>query len=147
MLFRSLEFVTRKVTYGAAAIKLGKMRRLPLGNLDTKRDWGHAADYVKAMWLMLQKNTPRDYVIATGETHSVREMVELAFDCVGLNWRQHVVRDKRFMRPADVTQLVGNAVKARRELGWKAEVSFRELIEMMVKSDLELIRRDRHDAG
>lgn len=138
---RGLEFVTRKVTHTAAAIKLGKAKKLSLGNMDVTRDWGFAGDYVKAMWMMLQQKSPADYVIATGETHSVKELVQLAFDCVGLNWKQYVVHDETLIRPAEVNALVGNAAKAKREIGWKPDVSFTQLIEMMVESDLELISR------
>lgn len=133
---RGLEFVTRKVTCGAARIKLGLQKELRLGNLEAKRDWGYAADYVEAMWLMLQQDHPDDYIIATGETHSVRELVEIAFAYVGLDWKEHVVIDPAFIRPAEVDFLVGDASKARRKLGWRPRVSFRELIEMMVEADL-----------
>lgn len=141
---RGLEFVSRKVTSAVAAIKLGKQPKLALGTLDSKRDWGFAGDYVKAMWLMLQRDAPADYVIATGETHSVRELVELAFNCVGLNWRDYVVFDEKLLRPAEVNALVGSAAKAKRELGWTPEVSFRRLIEMMVEHDLQLLSQGRH---
>jgi GDPmannose 4,6-dehydratase len=134
---RGREFVTRKVTDGVARIKLGMQKELRLGNLEAKRDWGYAADYVNAMWLMLQQSQPDDYVVATGETHSVREFVEAAFGCVDLNWQQHVVTDPAFLRPAEVDVLVGNATQARQKLGWKPDVSFRGLVEMMVKADLE----------
>ncbi|HEX8696618.1 MAG TPA: GDP-mannose 4,6-dehydratase [Longimicrobium sp.] len=137
---RGLEFVTRKVTDGAARIKLGLGEKLHLGNLDAQRDWGFAGDYVRAMWLMLQGDEPRDYVVATGETHSVRELVEAAFEHVGLDWREHVVQDERFMRPAEVDLLVGDPAKAREELGWEPEVGFRELVRMMVDADLERLR-------
>ncbi len=137
---RGKEFVTRKVTDGAARIKLGLSRELRLGNLDAKRDWGFAGDYVRAMWLMLQQETPDDYVIATGATHSVRDLVQLAFDCVGLDWRQYVVEDPALIRPAEVDLLIGDAGKARRELGWKPEVSFAELVHRMVSADLERLR-------
>ncbi|MBC7263253.1 MAG: GDP-mannose 4,6-dehydratase [Chloroflexi bacterium] len=140
---RGLEFVTRKVSYGVARIKLGLEKELRLGNLDARRDWGFAGDYVRAMWLMLQQDKPDDYVIATGETHSVRELCEMAFAYVGLNWQDHVVVDKQFFRPAEVDQLVGDASKARRVLGWKPEISFKQLIEMMVDADLELVRKQR----
>src|SRR5690606_16965382 len=116
---RGLEFVTRKVTDGVARIKLGLAKELRLGNLDAKRDWGYAGDYVRAMWLMLQQEIPRDYVVATGETHSVEELVEVAFSYVGLDWRDHVVQDPRFMRPAEVDLLIGDATRARTELDWK----------------------------
>jgi GDPmannose 4,6-dehydratase len=128
--------VTRKVTDGVARIKLGLARDLHLGNLDARRDWGYAGDYVEAMWLMLQQAEPHDYVVGTGETHSVRELVELAFGHVGLDYRQHVVSDPRFHRPAEVDLLLADPSKARRELGWKPRVSFAELIAMMVDADL-----------
>jgi len=139
---RGLEFVTHKVTYGAAKIKLGMAKELRLGNLDAKRDWGYAGDYVKAMWLMLQQDKPDDYVIATGETHSVRELCELAFGYLGLDWRDYVVVDPKFFRPAEVEHLVGDASKARRVLGWEPTVTFEELIKMMVDADLELLRKN-----
>lgn len=138
---RGLEFVTRKVSYGVARIKLGLARELRLGNLEARRDWGYAGDYVRAMWLMLQQDTPRDYVVATGETHSVRELVEIAFDYVGLDWRDYVVQDPRFMRPAEVDLLVGDASRARAELGWEPTVRFEELVRMMVEADLERLQR------
>jgi GDPmannose 4,6-dehydratase len=137
---RGLEFVTRKVTDAAARIKLGMQDKLRLGNLDAQRDWGFAGDYVRAMWLMLQQDEPRDYVVSTGETHSVRELVEAAFGHVGLDWREYVVQDERFMRPAEVDLLVGNAAKARDELGWTPEVDFGQLVRMMVDADLERLR-------
>jgi len=138
---RGREFVTRKITDGVARIKLGMEKDLRLGNLEAKRDWGYAADYVQAMWLMLQQSQPDDYVVATGETHSVREFIEAAFACVDLNWQKHVVTDPAFLRPAEVDMLVGNPAKARQKLGWKPEVSFRGLVEMMVKADLERLRK------
>ncbi len=134
---RGLEFVTRKVTRTAAKIKLGLANELRLGNLEARRDWGFAGDYVKAMWLMLQQETPSDYVIATGETHSVRELVEVAFSYLGLDWRDHVVVDPALYRPAEIHELRGDASKARKELGWEASVGFRELVRMMVDADLE----------
>jgi GDPmannose 4,6-dehydratase len=137
---RGLEFVTRKVTDAAARIKTGLATELRLGNLDAQRDWGFAGDYVRAMWLMMQADEPQDYVVATGETHSVRELVEAAFAYVGLDWKEHVVQDARFMRPAEVDLLVGDPTKARDELGWKDEVPFRRLVEMMVDADLERLR-------
>jgi len=140
---RGREFVTRKVTDSAAQIKLGFKEKLSLGNLDSKRDWGFAGDYVKAMWLMLQAEQPADYVVATGVSHTVREMVEVAFGRVGLDWKRHVVTDTKLVRPAEVDLLVGDAQKAQRELGWTPKVSFRELIEMMVDSDLALGRAQR----
>jgi GDPmannose 4,6-dehydratase len=133
---RGLEFVTRKVTDGVARIKTGKMKTLGLGNLDAKRDWGFAGDYVEAMWLMLQQPQPDDYVIATNEAHSVRELCEIAFSHVGLNAKEHIAVDGAFVRPAEVDMLIGNPLKARKELGWKPKVSFRELVEMMVDADL-----------
>jgi GDPmannose 4,6-dehydratase len=134
---RGREFVTRKVTDGVARIKLGLQNELRLGNLDAQRDWGYAGDYVKAMWLMLQQDKPEDYVIATGATHSVRELVKTAFDVVGLDWQKYVVQDPGLVRPAEVDLLVGDASKGRRVLGWKPEVSFPELIRLMVEADLE----------
>jgi GDPmannose 4,6-dehydratase len=133
---RGIEFVTRKVTDGVARIKLGLARELHLGNLDSRRDWGFAGDYVEAMWLMLQQPEPHDYVVGTGETHSVRELAVLAFGHVGLDYRQHVVSDPRFHRPAEVDLLLADPAKARRQLGWKPKVSFAELIAMMVDADL-----------
>lgn len=138
---RGLEFVTRKVTDGVARIKLGLQRELRLGNLEAQRDWGFAGDYVRAMWLMLQQDTPDDYVIATGETFSVRDLVRTAFGCVGLNWEEHVVQDDpRYVRPAEVDLLVGDATKARTELGWTPEVGFADLVHMMVDADLARLR-------
>jgi GDPmannose 4,6-dehydratase len=134
---RGLEFVTRKVSDGAARVALGLARELRLGNLEAKRDWGFAGDYVEAMWRMLQQDEADDYVIATGETHSVQELTEIAFERVGLDWREHVVVDPRFVRPAEVDLLLGDASKARARLGWKPRVGFRELVEMMVDADLE----------
>ncbi len=140
---RGLEFVTRKVTDAVAKIKLGMQKELHLGNLDAKRDWGFAGDYVKAMWLMLQQDNPDDYVIATGETHTVKELVDISFNHVGLNWQDHVVIDPKFIRPAEVDLLLGDPSKAKRELGWEPEVSFKQLIEMMVDSDLENYTKSR----
>ncbi len=140
---RGLEFVTRKVSDGAARIKLGLARELRLGNLDARRDWGYAGDYVEAMWRMLQQPEPDDYVIATGEMHSVRDLVEIAFARLGLDWRSHVVVDPRFVRPAEVDLLLGDASKARSRLGWKPRVGFRELVEGMVDADLDRLRRER----
>ncbi|MBD3920709.1 GDP-mannose 4,6-dehydratase [Paenibacillus sp. PR3] len=134
---RGLEFVTRKVTNAAARIKLGLDQELRMGNLDALRDWGFAGDYVQAMWLMLQQDEPDDYVIATGETHSVRELLEVAFGYVGLDYRQYVVIDPAFVRPAEVDLLLGDSSKASSKLGWKREVDFNQLIEMMVDYDLE----------
>lgn len=133
---RGTEFVTRKITREAARIRLGLSRELKLGNLEARRDWGFAGDYVRAMWLMLQRETPEDYVIATGEMHSVREVCEVAFAEAGLDWREHVIQDPGLYRPAEVDLLVGDASKARRELGWKPEVGFEELIRSMVRADL-----------
>ncbi len=138
---RGLEFVTRKVTYNAAKIKLGLAKELRLGNLDARRDWGFAGDYVKAMWLMLQQPEPDDYVVGTGETHSVRELCELAFGYLGLDWKKYVVQDPALFRPADVDLLVADATKARTKLGWKPTVTFEELIKMMVDADLELVKK------
>ncbi|MCS6774991.1 MAG: GDP-mannose 4,6-dehydratase [Chloroherpetonaceae bacterium] len=139
---RGYEFVTRKVSNGVARIKLGLDRELRLGNLEARRDWGFAGDYVRAMWLMLQQEHPADYVVATGETHSVRELVEIAFQHVGLDWREYVVQDPAFYRPAEVDLLVGDASRARRELGWQPTVNFRQLIEMMVDADLARWERE-----
>jgi len=136
---RGLEFVTRKITWHAAAIKLGLARELRLGNLDAKRDWGYARDYVEAMWLMLQQDEPEDFVIATGQTHTVRECVEIAFDQAGLSPEGHVVLDAAFLRPAEVDLLVGDATKAKRQLGWEPKTSFEQLIRMMVDADLRLL--------
>jgi GDPmannose 4,6-dehydratase len=138
---RGREFVTRKVTDGVARIKLGLAGELRLGNLDARRDWGFAGDYVKAMWLMLQQEKPDDYVVATGETHSVQELVETAFRCVGLDWRKYVVQDPALVRPAEVDLLIGDPSKARRVLGWQPTVSFPELVERMVRADLDLLRK------
>jgi GDPmannose 4,6-dehydratase len=138
---RGLEFVTHKVTHGAAKIKLGLADELRLGNLEAQRDWGYAGDYVEAMWLMLQQDEPNDYVIATGKTHSVRELCELAFGHLGLDYRDYVVSDPKFYRPAEVDQLVGDASKARKILGWEPKVSFEELIQMMVDADMEALQR------
>lgn len=138
---RGLEFVTRKVTHGVARIKHGLDTQLALGNLDAERDWGYAADYVRAMWLMLQQDAPDDYVVATGETHSVKELVELAFGAADLDWEQHVVLDERFLRPAEVDLLIGDPAKAEQTLGWKREVDFPGLVAMMVEEDLNLVKR------
>ncbi|MCY3781057.1 MAG: GDP-mannose 4,6-dehydratase [Chloroflexi bacterium] len=137
---RGMEFVTRKVTYHVAKIKLDLADEIRIGNLDSKRDWGFAGDYVQAMWLMLQQDEPEDYVIATGQTHSVERLLEVAFGHVGLNWRDYAVQDPRFMRPAEVDLLVGDPAKAHAKLGWEPEVSFEELIAMMVESDLKKLR-------
>jgi GDPmannose 4,6-dehydratase len=138
---RGLEFVTRKITWHAAAIKLGKRKELALGNLDAKRDWGFAKDYVEAMWLMLQHDEPDDFVIATGETNTVRRCVEVAFDEAGIEWEPYVRLDPAFLRPAEVDLLVGDPSKAERLLGWKPQTSFEELIRLMVRSDLEALSK------
>jgi GDPmannose 4,6-dehydratase len=139
---RGLEFVTRKVTNAAAKIKLGLSNELRLGNLDAKRDWGFAGDYVRAMWLMLQQDKPDDYVISTGITHSVRDLVQIAFDYVNLNWKDYVIVDPKFVRPAEVELLLGDSTKALKKLGWAPETSFEELIKMMIDADLERIEND-----
>jgi len=133
---RGLEFVTRKVTDGVARIKLGLSKELRMGNLDARRDWGFAGDYVRAMWSMLQQDEPDDYVIATGETHSVRELIEVAFGHVGLDWKKHVTLDQRFLRPAEVDLLIGTPEKAKAKLGWTPTVDFASLVKMMVDADL-----------
>lgn len=138
---RGVEFVTRKITDAAARIKLGLQEELRLGNLDAKRDWGFAGDYVKAMWLMLQQDNPEDFVIATGETHSVKEFVEIAFGHVGLNWQDYVVIDPKFVRPAEVDLLLGDPAKAKKELAWELEVPFEKLVTMMVESDMKKIEK------
>jgi len=140
---RGIEFVTRKVTDGVARIKLGLARELRLGNLDAQRDWGYAGDYVDAMWRMLQQAEPRDYVIGTGETHTVRELVEVAFSHVGLEWQGYVRSDPQFMRPAEVDVLLADPSRARRELGWAPAVRFRELVTMMVDEDLKRLQAAR----
>jgi GDPmannose 4,6-dehydratase len=140
---RGLEFVTRKVTDGVARIKLGLAETLGLGNLDAHRDWGFAGDYVRAMWMMLQQKTADDYVIATGESHSVRELVEIAFAHVGLDWQKYVRLDPRFLRPAEVDHLIGDSSKARAKLGWTPAVGFRQLVEMMVDADLARLSDQR----
>jgi GDPmannose 4,6-dehydratase len=144
---RGLEFVTRKVSDGVARIKLGLTDRLGLGNLDARRDWGYAGDYVEAMWLMLQQDQPDDYVIGSGQTRSVRDLVELAFGHVGLNWREHVDVDPRFLRPAEVEVLQADATKARTQLGWEPRVTFEELVSMMVDADLKRLSRSDEDPG
>ena len=141
---RGLEFVTRKISDGAARIKLGLASELCLGNLDARRDWGFAGDYVRAMWQMLQGDVAQDYVIATGKMHSVRECVEIAFDQVGLDWKQHVKHDEAFERPAEVDQLLGDASKAQGKLGWTPQVSFDELVRMMVDADVERLSTQAH---
>ncbi len=138
---RGLEFVTRKVTNTVAKIKLGLAKELRMGNMDAKRDWGFAGDYVCAMWLMLQQDQPDDFVIATGQTHSVQELVDIAFDCVGLNAKDHVVIDPKFLRPAEVDLLIGNPEKAKKELGWVPSVSFEKLVDMMVREDMALLKQ------
>jgi GDPmannose 4,6-dehydratase len=138
---RGLEFVERKVAHGAARIKLGLAEELRLGNLDAERDWGYAGDYVKAMWMMLQQPEPDDYVVGTGVTHSVRELCQVAFGYLGLNWEDYVVSDPKFLRPAEVDQLVADPHKAREKLGWEPRVSFEELIHMMVDTDIEALQR------
>jgi GDPmannose 4,6-dehydratase len=139
---RGLEFVTRKVTHGAALIKLGMARDLRLGNLDAKRDWGYAGDYVRAMWLMLQQDQPADYVVGTGRTHSVRDLCELAFGRLGLDYREFVKVDPRFVRPTDVDLLVSDPTKARSALGWEPAISFEELVSMMVDADLKRLQAE-----
>jgi GDPmannose 4,6-dehydratase len=141
---RGLEFVTRKVTDGVARIKLGLADSLSLGNLDAQRDWGFAGDYVRAMWLMLQQDQPDDYVIATGESHSVRELVDVAFEHVGLDWHKYVRLDPRFLRPAEVDHLIGDSSKARRVLGWTTDVDFPHLVRMMVDADVERLSNALH---
>ena len=134
---RGLEFVTRKISDGVARIKLGLANELRLGNLDAERDWGFAGDYVEAMWLMLQQDEPEDFVVATGEPHSVRAFAEIAFEHAGLSMDDHVVLDPEFLRPAEVDHLVGDASKAQTRLGWEPRVTFRELVELMVDADVE----------
>ncbi len=138
---RGKEFVTRKITLSAAKIKLGLLDKLHLGNLDAHRDWGYAKDYVRAMWLMLQQDKPDDYVISTGEEHSVRELVETAFLCLDLDFKKYVVQDPEFFRPVDLNMLVGDSSKARKELGWKPSVSFEQLIKLMVDSDMNKLEK------
>jgi GDPmannose 4,6-dehydratase len=140
---RGIEFVTRKVTDGVARIKLGMAREIRLGNLDARRDWGFAGDYVEAMWRMLQREAPQDYVVGTGEAHSVRELVEVAFAHVGLDWQKHVVSDPKFYRPAEVDVLIADPSKARRDLGWSPRIGFAELVRMMVDADLDRLARSR----
>lgn len=138
---RGLEFVTRKISHGVARIKLGLDTELRLGNLQAKRDWGFAGDYVRAMWLMLQQDQPEDYVVGTGRTHSVEEFVRIAFDHVGLDWRAHVVVDPKFYRPAEVDFLLADSTKARQKLGWEPQLNFEQLVTFMVDSDLEILER------
>ena len=145
---RGLEFVTRKITNAVARIKLGLQNEIVLGNLDSKRDWGYAGDYVRAMWLMLQHDTPEDFVIATGETHSIREFLDLAFAEVGIDdWAPYVRQDPKFLRPAEVDLLIGDASKAKEKLGWEPEVSFPQLVKMMVEHDLEVEAAKAHLHG
>jgi GDPmannose 4,6-dehydratase len=134
---RGLEFVTHKVTHAAARIKLGQQKQLRVGNLEARRDWGFAGDYVRGMWMMLQQDKPDDYVLATGETHSVQELCEVAFSRVGLNWQDHVVIDPKYYRPAEVDLLIGDPTKAGHMLGWKPEITFKSLVEMMVDADMK----------
>ncbi len=136
---RGMEFVTRKVTHQVARIKHGLAKKLQMGNLEAKRDWGFAGDYVRAMWMMLQQPTPQDFVVATGETHSVRELVEVAFSAVGLDWQKYVEIDQKLTRPAEVDHLCGDATSIREKLGWKATVGFAQLIEMMVAADMKVV--------
>jgi GDPmannose 4,6-dehydratase len=144
---RGETFVTRKITRALGRIKHGLQRELFLGNLDAKRDWGHAADYVDAMWLMLQQDKPDDFVIGTGETHSVREFLDLAFNMVGLDWHEYVKIDERYLRPAEVDVLLADPSKAARVLGWKPKVSFKQLVERMVEADMELAAREKRARG
>mgnify|MGYP005840823219 CR=1 FL=1 len=139
---RGLEFVTRKISHGVARIYLGMDKELHLGNLDASRDWGFAGDYVRAMWMMLQQDTADDYVIASGKSHSVKEFVEAAFSLVGLDWEKYVVKDPKFMRPAEVDHLVGNASKAKKVLGWEATVDFKGLVKMMVEADIKRLKEN-----
>jgi len=141
---RGLEFVTHKITHSAARIKLGLADELRLGNLEARRDWGYAGDYVRAMWLMLQQDAPDDYVVATGETHSVQEFVEEAFAYLDLDWRAHVTQDQKFYRPAEVDLLVGDPSKAGRQLGWEPTVTFRELVRLMVDADMAQLQGGQH---
>lgn len=136
---RGLEFVTRKISHGVASIKLGLAEELRLGNLDAKRDWGYAGDYIEAMWLMLQQKEPRDYVVSTGETHSVREFVEEAFNHLDLDWKKYVKTDEQLIRPAEVDHLLGDSRIIQKELGWKPKVGFKELVRMMVDEDLRIL--------
>lgn len=139
---RGLEFVTRKISDGVARIHLGLKDNLVLGNMDAQRDWGFAGDYVKAMWMMLQQEKPQDYVIATGETHSIKEFAKEAFKTIGIDdWEKHIKQDKKYMRPAEVDLLIGNCAKAQKELGWKPEVNFKNLVKMMVESDIKLLKK------
>ena len=142
---RGLEFVTRKVAYNAAKIKLGKAKELRIGNTDAQRDWGFAGDYVRAMWLMLQQDTPDDYVVATGKTYSVKRLLEVAFETLDLNWQDYTVQDPAFMRPTEVDLLIGDPEKAKRVLGWEPQVTFEQLIQMMVESDYKALQSGELD--
>jgi GDPmannose 4,6-dehydratase len=144
---RGLEFVTRKITYSVALIKYGIQKQLKLGNLDARRDWGFAGDFVEAMWAMLQQAKPDDYVVATGETHSVGEFAEKAFDRAGLNWKDYVVTDPSLLRPAEVDLLVGDPSKAKKELDWEPRVDFEGLIDLMMEADLELVHNEIQSGG
>ncbi|CCF85265.1 GDP-mannose 4,6-dehydratase [Nitrolancea hollandica] len=144
---RGLEFVTRKVTHGVARIKLGLANELNLGNLDAQRDWGYAPDYVRAMWLMLQQDQPDDFVVSTGRTHTVQRLCELAFAAAGLDWQEYVRVDPRYLRPAEVDLLVGDATKARTTLGWEPSVSFEQMVELMVDADIRMFSGDEAPAG
>jgi GDPmannose 4,6-dehydratase len=144
---RGVEFVTRRVSYNVARIKLGLQQKLKMGNLEAERDWGFAGDYVRAMWLMLQQEKPDDYVIATGQTHTVRHLLEIAFEHVGLDYRNYVETDEELLRPAEVHHLRGNCAKAQKILGWQPRVTFPELIEMMIDSDLELLSKNTAKAA
>ncbi len=141
---RGETFVTRKITRAATRIKLGLQETLYLGNLDAKRDWGYAKDYVAAMWLMLQQDEPDDYVVSTGETHSVREFVEETFACLGLDWQKHVKHDARYERPAEVDLLIGDSAKAKEKLGWEPQIKFKELVRLMVDADMKLAEGELH---
>ena len=141
---RGYEFVTRKITSHVAKIKLGLAKEVHLGNLDARRDWGDAREYVRAMWMMLQQDEPDDYVVATGEQHTVREFAEAAFSYAGLDYRNHVIMDPQLLRPAEVELLLGDATKAKKKLGWSCQVKFKELVEEMVEGDLQLLRASRH---
>jgi len=144
---RGETFVTRKVTRAVARIKTGLEDKLYLGNLESKRDWGYAKEYVEAMWLMLQQDAPEDYVIATGETHSIRELLEEAFSYAGLDWRQHLEIDQRYYRPAEVDLLIGDSSKAKRKLGWEAKIKFRDLVRLMIDADMEAAKKEAHMNG
>jgi GDPmannose 4,6-dehydratase len=141
---RGLEFVSRKITHGAVRIKLGLSKKLYLGNLDAKRDWGYAGDYVRAMWLMLQQKDPEDFVIATGRNHSVRDLADIAFSHLGLKYQDYVEVDPQFVRPAEVDVLLGDSSNAKKKLGWQPEVSFEQLVEMMVEADMERLKSKNH---